>query len=94
MRLSPETRDVGRVTIVRCKGRIVAGGETESLRPHIAGLLRDRRAIVLHLGEVVFIDRSGLGSMVRTLTRTRQTRGDMKLCEVPEHVRKCCRSHI
>lgn len=88
MRLSLETRDVGRVTIVRCKGRIVAGGETESLRAHIAWLLRDRRAIVLHLGEVVFIDSSGLGTMVRTLTSTRQVRGDLKLCDVPEHVRK------
>ena len=95
MRLSLETRDVGRVTIVRCKGRIVAGGETESLRAHVAWLLRDRRAIVLHLGEVVFIDSSGLGAMVRTLTSTRQVHGDLKLCDVPEHVLKVLQlSHL
>lgn len=95
MRLSLETRDVGRVTIVRCKGRIVAGGETEALRAHVTWLLRDRRAIVLHLGEVVFIDSSGLGTMVRTLTSTRQVHGDLKLCEVPEHIRKVLQlSHL
>lgn len=95
MRLTLETRDVGRVTIVRCKGRLVAGGEVEALREHIAWLLRDRRAIVLHLGEVVFIDSSGLGTMVRTLTSTRQARGDLKLCDVPEHVRKVLQlSHL
>jgi anti-sigma B factor antagonist len=95
MRLSLETRDVGRVTIVRCKGRIVAGGETESLRAHVAWLLRDRRAIVLHLGDVVFIDSSGLGTMVRTLTSTRQAHGDLKLCDVPEHVQKVLQlSHL
>jgi anti-sigma B factor antagonist len=95
VRLSLETREVGRVTIVRCKGRIVAGGETESLRAHVAWLLRDRRAIVLHLGEVVFIDSSGLGTMVRTLTSTRQAHGDLKLCDVPEHVRKVLQlSHL
>src|SRR5215469_15699705 len=95
MRLSLETREVGRVTIVRCKGRIVAGGENEALRAHVAHLLRDRRAIVLHLGEVVFIDSSGLGTMVRTLTSTRQVRGDLKLCDVPEHVRKVLQlSHL
>lgn len=88
MRLQLETRDVGRVTIVQCKGRIVAGGETEALRAHVAHLLRDRRSIVLHLGEVVFVDSSGIGTMVRTLTSTRQVHGDMKLCDVPEHVRK------
>jgi anti-sigma B factor antagonist len=88
LHLSLETREVGRVTIVRCNGRIVAGSESESLHAHIAWLLRDRRAIVLHLGEVKFIDSSGLGAMVRSLTGTRQARGDLKLCNVPEPVRK------
>jgi anti-sigma B factor antagonist len=95
MHLALETRDVGKVTIVRCKGRIVAGGETESLRNHIDWLLRDRRAIVLHLGEVGFIDSSGIGTMVRTLTSTRRVRGDLKLCNVPEHVGAVLRlSHL
>lgn len=88
MRLTLETRDVGRVTIVRCKGRLVAGPEVEALRTHIAWVLRDRRSIVLHLGEIVFVDSSGLGTLVRTLTSARQVRGDLKLCDVPEHVRK------
>ena len=88
MRLSLDTREVGRVTIVRCNGRIVAGGESESLRAHVAWLLRDRRAIVLHLGEVGFVDSSGLGTMVRTLTSSRQVHGDLKLCNVPEPIRK------
>ena len=88
MRLSFDTREVGRVTIVRCSGRIVAGGESEALRAHIAWLLRDRRAIVLHLGEVVFVDSSGLGTMVRALTSSRQAHGDLKLCNVPEYLSK------
>ncbi len=88
MLLSLDTRQVGRVTIVRCQGRIIAGSESESLRAHVAWLLRDRRSIVLHLGEVGFVDSSGLGTMVRALASTRQVRGDLKLCNVPEHVRK------
>jgi CheY-like chemotaxis protein len=40
------------------------------------------------MGEVGFIDSSGLGTMVSTLTSVRQARGDLKLCNVPEHVRK------
>lgn len=95
MRLALETRDVGRVTVVRCKGRLVAGGEVEALRAHVAHLLRDRRALVLHLGDLVFIDSSGLGTMVRTLTSTRQARGDLKLCDVPSHVLKVLQlSHL
>jgi len=73
---------------VHCNGRIVAGSASDSLREHVAWLLRDRRSIVLHLGEVGFIDSSGLGTMVRALTSTRQAHGDLKLCNVPEFVRK------
>src|SRR6266705_2585882 len=86
--LSLDTREVGRVTIVRCTGRIVAGAESESLRAHVDWLLRDRRSIVLHMGEVGFIDSSGLGTMVRSLTSIRRAHGDLKLCNVTEPVRK------
>ena len=88
MPLSLDTREVGRVTIVRCNGRIVAGGESESLRAHIDRLLLDRRSIVLHMGEVGFIDSSGLGTMVRSLTSIRRAHGDLKLCNVTEQARK------
>lgn len=95
MPLSLETREVGRVTVVRCQGRLVAGTASEELRAHIAWVLRDRRSIVLHLGDIAFIDSSGLGTMVRALTSTRQAHGDLKLCDVPEHVRKVLQlSHL
>ena len=85
MPLSLNTRAVGKVTIVRCSGRI-ASGETDALHLHVTDLLRDRSEIVLHLGEIVFIDSSGLGMLVRLLTSTRSARGDLKLCQVPEVV--------
>jgi anti-sigma B factor antagonist len=88
MPLSLDTREVGRVTVVQCNGRIVAGRESDALRAHVTWLLRDRRSIVLDLREVGFIDSSGLGTMVRALTTTRQAHGDLKLCNVPEFVRK------
>jgi anti-sigma B factor antagonist len=81
--LTLQTREIGRVTVVRCAGRIVLGDPSESLRAHVTHLLRDRRALVLHLGGVGFVDSSGLGTMVRLLTATRQSRGDLKLCALP-----------
>jgi anti-anti-sigma factor len=81
-----ETREIGRVSVIRCAGRIVVGEPCDSLRAHVAHLLRDRRALVLHLGEVRFVDSSGLGMIVRLLTSTRQVRGDLKLCAVPSHL--------
>lgn len=88
MPLSLHTRGVGDVTIVRCSGRIVAGDETETLRKQVSELLPDRSEVVLHLGEVVFIDSSGLGMLVRLLTSIRRARGDLKLCNLPESIRR------
>jgi anti-sigma B factor antagonist len=83
--LSLNARQVGDVTIIRCSGRI-AGGETESLRVHLHGLLPHRRDIILHLGEVAFIDSGGLGMLVRLLTSSRRTGGDLKLCSLPPEI--------
>lgn len=88
MPLSLNARGVGDVTIVHCSGRIVAGGETESLRKQVSELLPDRSNVILHLGEIVFIDSSGLGMLVRLLTSTRHARGDLKLCNLPESIHK------
>lgn len=87
MRLTLNTREVGRVMIVRCTGRIVAGPEAESLGAHLENLLRERKAVVLHLGEVDFLDSSGPGTMVRSLTSARRLH-DLKLCKVPESIHK------
>ncbi len=88
MQLTLETREAGKVAIVRCKGRIVAGPEEELLGAHICSLMSMRNQIVLHLGEVNFVDSSGIGVMVRSLTTARQMRGDLKLCNLPEPIAK------
>ena len=88
MPLSLSTRSLGDVTVVACTGRIVAGPEIESLRDHIRGFLPERRDVVLDLGGIAFIDSSGLGTLVRLLTSLRRAQGDLKLCNLPEDVRR------
>lgn len=86
MPLSLDTRRVGRVTVVRCSGRMVAGAEADSVRRHITELLPAEKHVVLHLGEVTFMDSSGLGTMVRMLATARRAGGDIKLCQVTGEV--------
>jgi anti-sigma B factor antagonist len=88
LNLSLDTREVGYVMVVSCRGRIVAGGESELLSSHLARLLRDRRAIVLNLQEVGFVDSSGLGAIVRGLNNLRQAHGDLKLSSLTPPLRK------
>lgn len=82
MPLSLNACAVGNVTIIRCSGRIVAGPEAEGLRRRVSALLPDCREIVLHLGEVAFIDSTGMGTLARLLTSARRCGGDLKLCNV------------
>jgi anti-sigma B factor antagonist len=85
-RLHAETRRIGEVVLVTCRGRMVGGPESESLRDQIKSLLPESRDIILHLGEVTFIDSSGLGMLVRLLASARAARGDIKLCNVPQGI--------
>jgi anti-sigma B factor antagonist len=89
--LSLDSRTVGKVGIVRCSGRIVGGTEADCLREHINTLLEGHSAILLHLGEVDFIDSSGLGMLVRLLTSIRRAGGDLKLCHLPNAVHNALR---
>jgi anti-sigma B factor antagonist len=86
MPLALNAREVGEVIVVQCSGRIVAGNDAETLRAHISEMMRDRKDFVLHLGEVAFIDSSGLGTIVRLLTSARRSRGDVKLCNLPRTI--------
>ena len=80
MPLSLQGRSVGDITVVKCGGRIIEGAESAALRQHMNDLLPNAPWIVLHLGGIDFIDSSGLGLLVRILTRTGL--GNLKLCAV------------
>lgn len=42
--------------------------------------------IVIDLGQVTFVDSSGLGALIAGLKATRQAGGDLRLADVPEQV--------
>ena len=86
VRMHAETRRIGGVVLVTCRGRIVTGPQSESLREQIKSFLPESRDIVLHLGEVTFIDSTGLGMLVRLLASARAAGGDIKLCNVPREI--------
>ena len=88
MPLSLDTRTVGKVAVIRCNGRITAGEESEALRVHVNSMFGRHKDFLLHLGDVGFIDSSGLGTVVRLLSSTRRLHGDLKLCNIPPGIEK------
>jgi len=88
MKLRLESRPVGDVLIVQCHGRIVAGNEVLTLHAYVGDFLAKYGDVVLQLDQVEFIDSSGLGALVRLSSTARASGGDLKLCALPQAVRK------
>ena len=86
MPLNLESRRVGDIVVIRCAGRLIAGAECEQLQKHVADALSFDRNFVVNLGDVPFIDSSGIGTLVRLLGRARAAHGNLKLCGVVPHV--------
>lgn len=82
MELSLQSHKMGDVVVIRCGGRIVVGAEITSLQQELEKLTVLTKKVVLHLGEVTFIDSVGLGALVRQFGVLRAKGGDLKLCMV------------
>jgi hypothetical protein len=62
MEMTTDTRQAGGVTIVDISGRIVLGEESAALRELVCDLIsKGHRKILFNLGNVTYIDSSGLG---------------------------------
>jgi anti-sigma B factor antagonist len=87
MGMTTSTRQVGGVTIVDIKGRIVLGEESASVRDVIRDLLsKGHKEILLNLGAVDYIDSMGLGSLVGAFTSVRKQGGELKLLNLTSKV--------
>jgi len=88
MPLQLTTRHLGETVLVECSGRIAAGDAVETLQAEVKHLMRHPHHLVLNLGDVSFLDSSGLGALVRLQVSTRAAGRNLCLCCVPDMVRK------
>lgn len=80
-------RDAGGVTVVDIGGRITLGEGSALLRSTLRDLLAEgRRKIVLNLGDVNYIDSSGIGELVTGFTTVKKSGGDLKLLHLTKKV--------
>jgi anti-sigma B factor antagonist len=81
------TRQVGGVTVLDISGRITLGEGNVILREIVRDLAeKGRKAIVLNLGEVQYIDSSGVGELVKAHTTIRNQGGQLKLTNLNKRV--------
>ena len=91
MQLSLQHQHVGDVAVITCRGRIVLGDEADALLKQIDDLLPVNSRILLHLGDVEFIDSGGLGKLVRYLTRVQNAAGQLSICALSPKVSEVLR---
>ena len=80
-------RKDGNITVVDLSGRIALGEGSALLRTTIRELLeRERNKIILNLGDVNYIDSSGIGELVSGFTAVRSREGELKLLNLTKKV--------
>ncbi|HEY7351722.1 MAG TPA: STAS domain-containing protein [Terriglobales bacterium] len=87
MNLKISTRQVDGVAIVDCSGRITLGEGSVVLRDTVKDLLaKGQKKILLNLGEVNYIDSSGIGELVSAYTTCKNQGGELKLLNLTKKV--------
>jgi anti-sigma B factor antagonist len=81
------SRQVNGVTVVDMMGRITLGEGSVVLRDTIRDLLgKGEKKILLNLGNVTYIDSSGIGELVSAFTSVRNQGGELKLLNLTKKV--------
>jgi len=80
-------RQVEGVAVVDMSGRITLGEGSVVLRDTIRDLIgKGSKKILLNLGDVTYIDSSGIGELVSAFTAVRRENGELKLLNLTKKV--------
>jgi len=80
-------RQVEGVAVVDMSGRITLGEGSVVLRDSIRDLIgKGQKKILLNLGDVTYIDSSGIGELVSAFTAVRREGGELKLLNLTKKV--------
>ncbi len=80
-------RESGSTTVIDISGRITLGEGSATLREMIRDLLnKGHRKIILNLGDVSYIDSSGIGELVSGYTTVKNQGGELKLLNLTKKV--------
>src|SRR5579871_4110288 len=86
--MKASTRQVDGVTIVDLSGRITLGEGSVILRDTVRDLLgKNQKKILLNLGDVSYIDSSGIGELVSGFTTVTNQGGQLKLLNLTKRVK-------
>lgn len=82
-----KTKEVKGITVIELNGNVMGGPDATELNEELHKLVSGGKAkVVVDLGDVKFMNSSGLGMLIRALTTMRNAGGDMKLARASEKI--------
>ena len=88
MSVKLSTRQVGDVSVIDVTGRITLGEGSSALRDSLRELVgNNQKKILLNLGDVSYIDSSGIGELVSGFTTVTNAGGQLKLLNLSKRVK-------
>ena len=88
MSVKLSTRQVGDVSVVDVAGRITLGEGSSALRETLRDMVsKNQKKILLNLGDVSYIDSSGIGELVSGFTTVTNSGGQLKLLNLNKRVK-------
>ena len=86
--LNINQRQAGDVTILDLSGKITIGEGSVQLREAVRGLLDEgKKKILLNLGDVSYVDSSGIGELVSSYTTVGNNGGHLKLLNLTKKIK-------
>lgn len=87
MSMKFKTREVDGVTILDLNGKITLGEGSGTLREAVRDVVsKGSNKILLNLGDISYIDSSGLGELVSAYTAVKNAGGELKLVNLAKKV--------
>lgn len=78
----------GDVAIIELKGKLMGGQETMAVHEKVKELVaNDVKKVVVDLGKVTWLNSTGLGALMGSMTSLRNAEGDLKLARVTDKVK-------
>ncbi len=78
----------GDIAIIELKGKLMGGPETAAIHTKVKELVADGvKKVVIDLGKVTWMNSTGLGALMGSMTTLRNADGDLKLSRVTEKVK-------
>jgi anti-sigma B factor antagonist len=80
-------KDVKGVVLIELKGNVMGGPDASSLNEELHKLIdAGKNKVVVDLGEVKFMNSSGLGMLIGALTTVRNAGGNLKLARASDKI--------